>query len=156
MTTIHQPDTNGTAAVDHRGLRVLEFDECLRRVASAPVGRVAFRDGGEILVLPVNHVADGVAVTFRTTWGSKLAATVRDEPVAFEVDGYEDNARVGWSVLVKGTASVIDDEATCARLEEELGEPWIGPSEESFWIRLRPDEVSGRELVHTRSIGHCC
>lgn len=144
------------AAVDHRGLDVLGFTECLHRIASTPLGRVAFHDGGDLLVLPVNHVIDGVAVAFRTRWDSRLAAAVREEPVAFEVDHYDPTAGTGWSVLVTGTAAVIDDETTCQRLEELLGIPWAGAPEDSFWIGIRADEVTGRELTQGRSTCGCC
>ncbi|HET8599088.1 MAG TPA: pyridoxamine 5'-phosphate oxidase family protein [Segeticoccus sp.] len=147
MTTIDETSWNETGAVDHRGLRVLGFEECLRRVTAAPMGRLAFHDAGEVLVLPVNHVTDGLTVAFRTTWGSKLAAAVGRKPVAFEVDGYDAATRAGWSVLVKGTADIADDEQVCARLEELLGIPWTGPAEDSFWVRVRADEVTGRELL---------
>ena len=59
---------------DHAGLEILPFDECLRLLASVPVGRVGFFADGEIVVLPVNHVVDGHDVVFRTAYGSKLSA----------------------------------------------------------------------------------
>lgn len=151
-----QQDRGEPAAVDHRGLDVLGFAECLHRLATAPLGRVAFHDEGELLVLPVNHVIDGVAIAFRTRWDSRLAAAVREEPVAFEVDHYDATAGTGWSVLVKGTATAIDHEGTCQHLEELLGIPWTGAPEDSFWVGIRADEVTGRELAQGRSTCGCC
>lgn len=148
----------GGVGVDHRGLRVLSFDECLHRLTATPVGRLAFRDNdGELLVLPVNHVGYRAAIAFRTTWGSKLAAAVMDQqPLAFQVDHYDATEGMGWSVLVQGTATTVQDVGICAELEDLLGVPWTGPAEEAFWVRIRPDEVTGRELVHDRATGHCC
>ena len=51
---------------DHAGLEILPFDECLRLLASVPVGRVGFVADGEVVILPVNHVVDGQDVIFRT------------------------------------------------------------------------------------------
>ena len=59
---------------DHAGLEILPYDECLRLLATVPVGRVSFFADGEIVVLPVNHVMDGHDPVFRTAWGSKLSA----------------------------------------------------------------------------------
>jgi hypothetical protein len=45
--------------IDHAGLEILPFSECLRLLASVPVGRVGFFTDGEIVILPVNHILDG-------------------------------------------------------------------------------------------------
>jgi nitroimidazol reductase NimA-like FMN-containing flavoprotein (pyridoxamine 5'-phosphate oxidase superfamily) len=57
---------------DHRGLRVLGFEDFLERLRTAPLGRLAFVNAGEPVMFPVNHAIDGVDVVFRTSWGSKL------------------------------------------------------------------------------------
>ena len=59
---------------DHAGLEILPVDECLRLLASVPVGRVGFVADGEVVVLPVNHFVDGQDVIFRTAHGSKASA----------------------------------------------------------------------------------
>lgn len=145
-----------TPAVDHRGLQVLGLDECLQRVGSAPLGRVAFHDRGDVVVLPVIHVVDGTTIAFRARWDSRLAAAIRDDSVAFEVDSYDPSTRTGWSVLVEGIACTVDDPDDGARLEELLGSAWEGRPEDSFWIRVRPDEVTGRRLVTGRDSCGCC
>ena len=94
-------------ATDHAGLIVLDFDECMRLVAGSPVGRIGFVTGGEVEILPVNHLVDGTAVAFRTLYGSKLGAAVQNDAVSFEVDCYDDAAATGWSVLIKGRAEVV-------------------------------------------------
>ncbi|MEP6666431.1 MAG: pyridoxamine 5'-phosphate oxidase family protein, partial [Nocardioidaceae bacterium] len=92
---------------DHRGLRVLGFEECLERLRTEPVGRLAFVDKGEPVVFPVNHAIDGVDVVFRTSWGSKLEVAESSGVVAYEVDGYDSLSEKGWSVVVKGTAQLV-------------------------------------------------
>ena len=83
-------------SLDHSGLGVLSREECLRRIRTARVGRVAFVENGEPVILPVNHGLDGDAVVFRTAPGSKLTAAENDEPVAFEVDAFDvDRLRCG-------------------------------------------------------------
>src|SRR6476469_320995 len=99
----------GTVPTDHTGLRVLTFDECLRRLAECPVGRVAFLHEGEIAVLPINHTVLGLNIYFRTGGDSKIDAAVNGDRVSFEVDAYNPRAKDGWSVLVHGTAEVVSD-----------------------------------------------
>jgi uncharacterized protein len=101
---------------DHAGLEMLPFEDCLRLLASAPVGRVGFCADGEVLVLPVNHAVDGQDVVFRAAHGSKLSAAEGQAVFAFEADAYDPQTRSGWSVLVHGRAEVVYDDAEIQRL----------------------------------------
>jgi CBS domain-containing protein/nitroimidazol reductase NimA-like FMN-containing flavoprotein (pyridoxamine 5'-phosphate oxidase superfamily) len=145
------PDAAGAGppATDRRGLVVLGLDECLRRLAFTPVGRLAFVIAGGPVVLPVNHRLDGTNIVFRTTWGSKLQIAQASEDVAFEVDTFDTATRTGWSVLVRGKASTVY-EAEDVRRYETLGlRPWAGIEtvEDAVWIRVRPEEITGREIA---------
>jgi uncharacterized protein len=131
---------------DHRGLVVLTLQECLARLRSTPVGRFAFVVQGAPVVLPVNHGLDGTTVVFRTTWGSKLQIAQASERVAFEVDGFDAATRTGWSVLVQGTAEAVYEEADIERYTRLGVRAWAGDDRDTVWVRLRPDEISGREL----------
>ena len=130
---------------DHAGLEILPFDECLRLLASVPVGRVGFFADGEIVVLPVNHVVDGHDVVFRTAYGSKLSAAGGEHLAAFEADHYNEQTRSGWSVLVSGRAEMVDAEADIQRLSRRGLHPWATAVQRPFWIRIRPTSVSGRQ-----------
>ena len=156
MTTTRHQGQGDSAVVDHRGLRVLDMDECLARLGSRPIGRVAFREAGGLAVLPVNHVLDGTSVAFRTRWDSRLASTVDGRSVAFEVDDDDPSTGAGWSVLVRGIAETIHDEAVGERLGALLGVPWLGDAEEAFWVRIRPEEISGRMQGAPRGGRGCC
>ena len=133
-----------TYPTDHAGLEVLPFGTCLELLASVPLGRVGFFAGGELVVLPVNHLVDGQAVVFRTAAGSKLSAAKDGDLVAFEADSYDDLDRSGWSVVVSGFAEVIDDDTETGRLSSLGLHPWSTAVEHPFWIRIRPASVSGR------------
>jgi CBS domain-containing protein/nitroimidazol reductase NimA-like FMN-containing flavoprotein (pyridoxamine 5'-phosphate oxidase superfamily) len=134
----------GGSTRDHRGMQVLDLEECLKRLRSSPVGRLAFVLDGTPVILPVNHAVDGMTVVFATTWGSKLAVAESAEPVAFEVDGIDRARRSGWSVLVKGTASRVYDSPAIERYEKLLLPSWTPPVEEVVWIAIRADEITGR------------
>ena len=143
---------------DHAGLEILPFDECLRLLASVPVGRVGFVADGEVVVLPVNHVVDGQDVIFRTAYGSKVAAAGGQDCAVFEADHYNEQTRSGWSVLVNGRAKVVDAEADIQRLGLSLSRlgvyPWVTAARHPFWIRIRPTSVSGRQTPGTRWASH--
>jgi nitroimidazol reductase NimA-like FMN-containing flavoprotein (pyridoxamine 5'-phosphate oxidase superfamily) len=134
---------------DHAGLEILPFDECLRLLASVPVGRVGFFADGELVVLPVNHVVDGQDPVFRTARGSKLSAAEGQNLAAFEVDHYDEQTRSGWSVLVIGRAEVVYDEAEVQRLSRRGLHPWVTAVERPFWMRIRAISVSGRRTPAT-------
>jgi uncharacterized protein len=133
---------------DHTGLTILDLDDCLERLVATPLGRIAFPLDGEITILPVAHVVDGVDVCFRTTGDSKIQAAVDHERVAYEVDGYDARSRTGWSVLVQGTAVVEGDDAEVLRLDRAARRPWVPAHEEaSTWVRVRTQSITGRELA---------
>jgi nitroimidazol reductase NimA-like FMN-containing flavoprotein (pyridoxamine 5'-phosphate oxidase superfamily) len=136
-------------ATDHAGLEVLPFEECLRLLASVPVGRVGFLADGELVILPVNHVVDGHDVIFRTSYGSKLAAADGQHLAVFEADYYNEETRSGWSVVVTGRADVVEADADIHRLNLRGLHPWVTAAQHPFWMRIRPTSVSGRQTPRT-------
>ena len=133
------------SATDHTGLRVMGIDECLQRIASVPVGRLAFHLDGEIAVLPVAHVLQGVDICFRTAGDSKIQAAVDRARVTYEVDAFDAHTHSGWSVVVNGNAVIADEEEARA-LQEGSGRPWV-PDAGLVWLRVRTQSVTGRELA---------
>jgi uncharacterized protein len=97
---------------DRHGLEVIGLDECLTLLASRPYGRLAYLDAGAPSIVPVNHLVDGSTVVLRSLDGGKLGAAIFERPVAFELDDLDFTTRTGWSVLVRGRAEIVEDEAT--------------------------------------------
>ena len=142
-----EPASGTSGPRDHRDLLVLTLEDCLARLRSAPVGRLAFVHNGSPQVLPVNHQVDGMTIVFRTTWGSKLEVARSTGPAAFEVDGFDPATRTGWSVLVRGTVSAVYDAHEIERYDA-LGVPaWARIDSDPVWVALRPDEITGREIT---------
>lgn len=132
---------------DHTGLRVLDLDECLELLATTPVGRIAFELDGEITVLPVAHLVDGVDVCFRTAGESKIQAAVDHERVAYEADSFDPATRSGWSVLVQGVATVVEEDKEAHRLDQHAPALWVPVQPETMtWVRVRAQSVSGRSV----------
>lgn len=147
-TTSTTPPRETAMATDHTGLRVLGLDECLHRLGGAAVGRLAFPLDGEIAVLPVNHVLDGVDVCFRTAGGSKIQAAVDGDAVSYQVDDWDPARRSGWSVLVHGTASIVTDDDDIARLVATARRPWVAvDSDDARWVRVSTRQVTGRMIL---------
>ena len=130
--------------LDHAGLETLTFDTCLRLLASVPVGRVGFVADGEVQILPVNHLVDGLDVVFRTAHGAKLSVAEGCGPITFEADAYDERAHSGWSVVVTGRAEQVDSDAEIERLRGRGLRPWVTTVERPYWIRIRPSGVTGR------------
>ncbi len=128
---------------DHSGIEILSAEECDRLLESTPIGRVAFVDGGDIHVLPVTYRMHEGLIVFRTDRGTKLSHAGRHGAVSFEVDHWDPTTRTGWSVLVKGAAVEVDEDAGLLALGLH---PWADPSSRRAWITIRPDDVTGRRI----------
>lgn len=139
---------SSSVSLDHQGLEVLSTDECWHLLRESPLGRVAFVDAGEPMVFPVNHAVVGHRVTFRTAHGALLHEAFMDSPVAYEVDGYDAADRSGWSVLVRGQASLADDDIDA----EGLGlEPWADAVDRDDVVTILVEEITGRRIVRSSS-----
>ncbi len=124
----------------------LDVSESWALVREAVVGRLAVVTIDQLSpdVFPVNHVVDHGSVVFRTAPGTKLSAAV-DRPVAFEVDGYDPDTGVAWSVVIKGIAREV------RRLYDVVDAidlplfPWHAAPKPRI-VRIEPEEISGRRF----------
>jgi nitroimidazol reductase NimA-like FMN-containing flavoprotein (pyridoxamine 5'-phosphate oxidase superfamily) len=136
------------AAVDLEldGLEILSPAECWALLGEAKVGRVGVSLGALPAIFPVNYATAEDAVVFCTGPGIKLRAATANAVVAFEVDGFDEDAGTGWSVLVVGTCSETDD--TTFLSDEARGRlrPWAGGGRDHV-VRLSSEFVSGRRIV---------
>jgi nitroimidazol reductase NimA-like FMN-containing flavoprotein (pyridoxamine 5'-phosphate oxidase superfamily) len=132
---------------------IIELDEaeCLRLIAQAEIGRIAYASRFGPAVLPVNYKWDDGAVVFRTARHSALDEDLQtgiaggDYMVAFEIDDFDVPARVGWSVLIQGPAHHVESEAERESAERAGVQPWpAGPRE--MFIRIVPHRVTGRRI----------
>jgi uncharacterized protein len=135
-----------TAATDRHDLEVLPLAQCLALLRSRPLGRLAYLDAGAPSVVPVNHLVDGSTIVMRSLSGGKLDAAIIGQPVAFQLDDHDPSRGTGWSVLVRGRADLVEDEEAIARYDNELDSWAITDPHLASWIRIVPDEISGRRL----------
>ena len=113
--------------------------ECLELAAGHRIGRLAVKlRVGSPLVVPVNYVLDGEVVVFRTAPGSKLTA-LRERPVSFQVDEFDEAHSTGWSVLIQGVGIEVEPP------EDVEIEPWA-PGAKDHWVRIVPSSITGRRI----------
>ncbi len=111
-------------------------------LASVPVGRLVWDGSAGLTAIPVNHVWQDDRVLIRTTAYSAIARECDDQLVAYEADDLDAGSRTGWSVLVRGRAS-IQWHADAAEADTA---PWPG-GPRPLVLAIEVVSVEGRRLV---------
>ena len=126
------------------GLQRIDEEECYL-LAGRSLGRVGVKLAEDLVILPVYYAVLDRDIVFRTDPGTKLAAAVLGDRVAFEVD----NAVPAWSVLFSGHAHEIRDIGEQASARERLGNDWPAGARRLL-VRIAVDRASGRRLPPPR------
>lgn len=127
-------------------LSMLDTGECMRLLASVPLGRVVFTMRALPAIRPVNHLVDNGDVIIRTDLGSAVgSAAGRGTVLAYEADAIDATTRTGWTVVVTGAAQIVTDPQDLARYQEAL-RPWVD-GERNCVIRIPPELVTGYILT---------
>lgn len=122
----------------------LTDEQCWELLTHSAHGRIATAAAGLIDIVPVNFAVHKGQLFLRTAPGNKLAAMTVNSSIAFEADGIlSDEA---WSVVVHGTAKVLEHEEEINEARESGVSPWI-PTLKDAWIRIKVDRISGRHFV---------
>ncbi|HAF09107.1 MAG TPA: hypothetical protein DCK98_03375 [Chloroflexi bacterium] len=127
-------------------VQVLAENQCLALLSSHRVGRIAFEFEERIEIFPVNYGIEGVIIVFRTSPGTKLEALPKSA-VAFEVDGWDAESGIGWSVVAKGLAEEVT--TNIGRVAEHLRSVPVhpvAPGERWHWLAIKPTEITGRQF----------
>lgn len=133
--------------LDRNGLEILSRAECLKLLASRPIGRVGLSRDALPAVQPVTYALSGEDVMFATGIGSEHLAPAGDTVIAFEVDDIDSVTRCGWSVLILGVAHRLTPHEVRSAPAAALDlRPWVG-SRAVHLMRLRTDHLSGRRLT---------
>lgn len=127
-------------------LHELSHDACLELLRTERIGRIGIVIEDQPFVLPVTYrLVETTAITWiaiRTRPGN-----VVDHPgvrVAFEIDGFDEVRRHGWSVLVRGALQRVDPGA--ADFGDRFDpDPWV-EAERDRWLVIEPFVVTGRLL----------
>jgi nitroimidazol reductase NimA-like FMN-containing flavoprotein (pyridoxamine 5'-phosphate oxidase superfamily) len=138
-----------TAVGDHESaIHALSERECLSRLAAATIGRIGFVSAEGVEILPVNYrLGTGPRLFVRTQpYGIVGQLAERGARIAFEVDYYGTDQRIGWSVLMQGVLSRLDRDATVAYAELRRSvDPWPGYPD-ARPVAFVPRTLTGRSV----------
>ncbi len=128
-------------------LRDLHEDECRALLAGHRVGRLAWNDPARgPVVLPVSYRFDGEHVLVRTSAHTELARHFTVGRMAFEIDDYNEATHTGWSVLVRGVATVTPP-GQAPSVEDDPA-PVVGGTR-TFHIQVTVEQITGRRVLPT-------
>lgn len=125
--------------------REMTREHCLQIVRAGVVGRVAVATTTGPYIVPVNYSTGEESIFLRTTPYSLVGTYGRDALVAFEIDGFDHERQRGWSVLVRGRTSVVNDVEELERIHSSWPRPWAS-GQRNLVLRIPWTEVSGRQL----------
>lgn len=130
-------------------IETLDRRGCVDLLRQVTVGRLAFSvPAGPPGIVPVSYVLDGDAgeesVVLRTTEGSRLGRAAVGAQVSFEVDDIRPRTREGWSVVVSGTAVLVEDAEELSRVAGRLT-AWA-PGFKDLVVRVPVEVVTGRRV----------
>lgn len=126
----------------------LELDEekCWALLGSSGIGRFGFVEQGRIQIFPVHYAVFRGDVYFRTSGNGSIASCVPQDGVALEIDSANPTLQAGWSVLVSGSATPVEDESLLTELFGIVTEePWAGGIRDYF-VKVAPKELTGRQV----------
>jgi hypothetical protein len=130
---------------EDRQIEVLEEAECLRLLAAASIGRVAFTEGALPAVQPVSFLLIDDEVFVPTHHGSTVATASRGAVVAFAADDVDARSRTGWNVTVIGPSRLVVDETEVRRLDRAGVQPWT-PGRDRCYVGIAVRLVQGRRI----------
>jgi len=90
----------------------LTRDEALEFLTGAHVAHLGVMSNGSPYVTPMSFVVDGDRILFRTMAGRKLDAVKANPTVCIEVSRFDEETGDWVSVIVEGTAQLVDDDET--------------------------------------------
>jgi len=124
-------------------LATLVAYDCWSLLGQAEIARVGWQSAAGVAIVPVNYVVADGAVWFRTDPSSALAREAGGTRIVVEVDHVDPRAHAGWSVVVSGTAQLVE----FLDVPDMLVDMRIWPGgNHALFVRVDPDEVTGRRL----------
>jgi len=129
-----------------RELEEISESECLRLLRGHALGRIAVVVDKKPQIFPVNYALQDRLIVFRTAPGTKLSYAPSSD-VAFEIDEYNPESGVGWSVIVQGVAqdatTAVDDLSWTAR--SAMPHP-VAPGARTHRVAIDSQRITGRRF----------
>ncbi|UVJ41272.1 pyridoxamine 5'-phosphate oxidase family protein [Arthrobacter sp. CJ23] len=124
----------------------LDEQQCWELLRSHSTGRFGFVDDGRVMILPVNYVVHQTAIYFRTSAEGPIGDAVPRLTSSFQIDEARADRSEGWSVLVSGPSSRVEEPELLTHLWGQImSEPWAGGDRGQF-VRVHAAQVTGRHV----------
>lgn len=123
---------------------VLSPEESWKLLEGSHFGRLAVSVANNPDIFPLNFLAHDGLVLIRTNPGTKLAELAVNATVAFEADGV--SANEAWSVVVKGTARILESQTEIDAANKLPLQHWI-QSRKWTYVEITPTSLSGRRFA---------
>lgn len=124
----------------------LSQDQCWELLRANSTGRFGFVHEGRVMILPVSYLVDQQSIYFRTSADGTISESVPSHESSFQIDDARADRSEGWSVLVSGPCSRVEDQDLLTRLwGKVMAEPWGGGARNLF-IRIQAYTVTGRHV----------
>jgi len=125
--------------------------ESMRLLRTERIAHLAYDSRYGPFTLPVEYevVEDSLVFLtygpFFTEQDLRTGIARAEYHVHLEVDHLDPEQRLGWMVVVAGSAHHVDDEAERAELAKVCLQPWV-QDESEHMIRVRPVHVGGQRV----------
>jgi uncharacterized protein len=129
---------------NEESVHVLSPEESWGLLSSSQFGRLAVSVANNPDIFPLNFLAHDGLILIRTNPGTKLAELAVNGTVAFEADGV--SANDAWSVVVKGTARILESQTEIDAANELPLQHWIR-SRMWTYVEITPASISGRRFA---------
>lgn len=128
-------------------MAVLSYEECLDLLRREEVARVAVATPVGPRILPVTYTVLGQHVFFRTRPSGVLGTCGQGSDLAVEIDRLDYDTDQGWSVLVVGPATRVEDPDELRAIRSGWDPVPLADGTGFLYVRLAIREISGRRLV---------
>jgi nitroimidazol reductase NimA-like FMN-containing flavoprotein (pyridoxamine 5'-phosphate oxidase superfamily) len=132
-----------TATPTSEPVTILSEAESWSLLTSVALGRLVTLVAGQPEIFPINFVTQRHTVLFRTAEGTKLSSIAMNDRVVFEADDH--TVAEGWSVIIRGSAEILETQADIAEAERAQLLPWTATLKLRY-VRVVPLEISGRRF----------
>ncbi|ALE05639.1 pyridoxamine 5'-phosphate oxidase [Arthrobacter sp. ERGS1:01] len=123
---------------------ILSTEESWSLLEGSQFGRLAVSVANNPDIFPLNFLAHDGLLLIRTNPGTKLAELAVNATVAFETDCV--TANEAWSVVVKGTARILESQTEIDAANELPLQPWT-QSRKWTYVEITPTSINGRRFA---------
>lgn len=126
-----------------RAMSRLPSEECWAILQRSGTGVLATSEGGHPDLFPLNYLADGHTLIFRTAPGTKIRALEVNPNAAFAAQGQDADGH--WSVVIRGKVEATSDQVEIVGSGALELAAWA-PGSKRVFLRLTPTSVQGRRV----------